>query len=317
MRTAGTAVGKGSLQAQGDGQGTPGLPGPDDSLPCPLRRVWRQSIPTVSAPDPIASGELAVDSNSSPCILSQAADLLWVWTRTLLEGRVLPHLDQRPVTVDFALEVIPDDEPESSASRAPRRRDGEVAQLDLEVIDGGVDQVILHPGVAMSNWPDESFQEAVCLGWNAARGHIKAQAAARKDRNEAEPTLCYGRYRISSRVGDGEKVPFREPIKGGSAGGAAFRGWWHALQGKIPDSELIVLATLEKPGSEYQLGQVDGLEGKIEAIVRLGRHDTIAVANAADKRAVDLILERIAPRDRPVPRVVDLSRPDPDAPPSN
>jgi hypothetical protein len=220
---------------------------------------------------------------------------LWGWLRSFV-----PDAPSRsPIFVDIALwgETIDAESQAASYSMdggdapATPTRSAEVVQLQLEVLDRGVAEVFLHPADALSTQCEADFNTALVTAWAAARARL----------GDLDALAC-GRYRIL-RGGQ----PIAEVVRGGSAGGAAFRGWWHALQGKVPDSELIVLTTLKKSGREYELGNVNGLPGKVEAIARVGRHDTISVASATQAHEVRQLIERFLPEEKLVPRVVDLS----------
>ena len=153
-------------------------------------------------------------------------------------------------------------------------------QLVLEIVEPGCAGVSLHPAVAMTTRLDETFEGAIRRGWDAACKRIE---------NERLPS-GFGRYSITTQTGNCQKVPYRGAITGSSAGGAAFLGWWHALNGVIPDPYLIVLTTLEEWNGNYRPGPVQGLESKVAAIRRLSRHDTIVVADIYQARLVEEIL---------------------------
>lgn len=74
----------------------------------------------------------------------------------------------------------------------------------------------------------------------------------------------------------------KEKLTGRSGGGAAARGWYYALTGKIPDEGVIVLSEADSQG---RLRKINGIEAKVSAIVKSRQFDTIA---ASDDQAKDI-----------------------------
>jgi hypothetical protein len=62
-----------------------------------------------------------------------------------------------------------------------------------------------------------------------------------------------------------------------SASGAATRGWWHALMGKVPDEGVMVVAQVDAMDILRFQG-VDGVTAKTHAMASNGRCDTLVVA---------------------------------------
>ena len=208
---------------------------------------------------------------------------LWGWTRSLLVEPVA-----KPISVDIAI-WGQSMNPQIQESEAEART-SEIVQLSLDILEGGINEVFLHPADAFCTQCDDVFNAAITTAWFTARA-----------RQADDNALRSGRYRILR----GGK-PIARIVSGGSAGGAAFRGWWHALQNKIPDPELFVLAAISKVDgqSSYELQHVDGLEAKVQAIVNLRQHDTIAVANSRDAMTVRDLLSK----SQSFIKVVDLSQ---------
>ena len=188
---------------------------------------------------------------------------LWGWISTFHE-QSQPQMMMRPTTsVDF-VGANPDSE-------------NLVMTLQLEILEGGTGIVFLHPADAFKIHCDKSFAEAMVLALRAA--------CKRLERN---PAHACGRFRVFQ---GGKSVP--QVLSGNSAGGAAFRGWYHALQGCVADPELVVLAALKKDanGEVFGLDEVAGLERKVLAISKLAKHDTIVVANEVQVDRVQKLLK--------------------------
>jgi hypothetical protein len=71
-------------------------------------------------------------------------------------------------------------------------------------------------------------------------------------------------------------------VSGRSASAAAALGWYHALNGTIPDDRVIVLAQINSQGVLVQVDE-KSIPAKVKAIVDYGYFDTIAVAGKADE----------------------------------
>jgi hypothetical protein len=213
-----------------------------------------------------------------PPLVLRKADLryLWGWVRTFLDAPV-----RSSATVDVA--------------HADQTVDDRVVSLHLEVLKGGIDDVFLHPADALRTHCMDRFADAMGQAWKAARGRVEGESAVK----------CCGRYRV---LKNGEA--FCRELDGTSAGGAAFRGWYHALKGQVPDPEVIVLAALklDREGRAIGLEPVDGLDRKVEAIdgLRPIRHDTIVVADHEQAEEVARILKKKESDDVRVVRVVGV-----------
>jgi hypothetical protein len=186
---------------------------------------------------------------------------------------------------------------------AVARTGGELAFLELTTLEDGRGQVYRHPVDVLAssitaNAPTAAFVASIENAWRAAREMLPATFArgVRTDgvwrlRKLASATAETDSVLQSSREWDGEPI---EAPAGPSAGGAAFRGWWHALQQKHPDDALIVIARIEPAGSTFSLAAVDPgenggdewLTAKVGSVVRDGRFDTIVVVN--DKRNAEI-----------------------------
>ena len=178
----------------------------------------------------------------------------WGWIRTFLEA------PSRGLAVPVALW----DKEEGL---------GHLAELRLEVVEGGGGAVFPHPADAFATRFEEDFRGAMQDAWRAARALVTGSDLG-------------GCYRLRR---DGRTVP---RAGGRSAGGAAAWGWWHALQSKVPDAGVLVLAEVRRgEGGEYALHGVDGVPAKVDAVAR-GRNDidTIVVADGANLREAEDVL---------------------------
>jgi HEAT repeat protein len=167
-----------------------------------------------------------------------------------------------------------------------------LAHLDLEVIQAGDGKLFVDPRDAFADvTPDfvASFPDFVAsleLAFKAAQQKLLF----------TQP--CSGRYRVrfevrpTDRPLEGDR-PLQRPsgIDGLSAGGAAVCGWWHALNGTIPDQEIVVLARLKSVDNGFVLDGVRGVEAKVNAIIEAGRYDTIVVACEEDDHEVKAALK--------------------------
>jgi len=152
-----------------------------------------------------------------------------------------------------------------------QNKPGLIAILVLEVLEGGAGQVVHHPMDAFTTHFDEGFARSMQDAW---RGALTLSGKGGVD----------GRWRVLQR---GHPMP---EVRGRSAGGAAARGWYHALQGTFPDEGVIVLATIDAQG---QFGPVGEVVAKVAAIAEDGRFDTIIVAGETDRRTAEGELRRL------------------------
>lgn len=175
----------------------------------------------------------------------------------------------------------------------PERGDegGFVATLELELLSGGARQLAPHPAAAFEIICHDEFDLSMNRAWRAAA------AAVRLERP------CDGRWRL--RRG----APFSEPaspieleaVDGASASGAALRGWWYALKGRVPDEGVVVLAQVVD-GRSSCLQTVGGIRAKVAAIAREGRapdglaFDTVFVVGEENRMEARDALDRGADR---------------------
>jgi hypothetical protein len=150
-----------------------------------------------------------------------------------------------------------------------------LATLVLETLKPGGGQAFLHPADVLRTYPHADFEGAMQEAWEAAR------VLARK---EGADTVLDGRWRLLLR-----DQPVEE-IQGRSASGAAALGWYHLLQGTIPDEGVIVLAQVDRDGN---LSEVDGVPAKVRAIAADGRFDTVVVASNDNRREAEDALRRL------------------------
>lgn len=152
---------------------------------------------------------------------------------------------------------------------------GRVATLQLEVLCGPCDAVFRHPIDAFTDAPIHSssapprlphpcpsFAAALRDAWDAA------SSATRRSRSDTGPNR--GRWRLLTTEDEPIQV-----VHGGSVGGAAMRGWFHALNGTVADPRVVVLASI---GSDGRLSGVDSVRAKTHAVAGSKVADTIVVA---------------------------------------
>ncbi len=150
---------------------------------------------------------------------------------------------------------------------------GSLCWLELLVLDDGLNRAIPHPIHYLRSSLNRmvtvrsSFEKAIESAWSLVRDH---QASINRPN-----TVMEGYWRV---IADGGGLG-NQPIDGGSAGGAAIYGWYHALTKTEPDKGLIVLATAPSDVSSDSLGKVDEVNAKAEAIGSNERFDTIVVAD--------------------------------------
>lgn len=156
------------------------------------------------------------------------------------------------------------------------RSTGAIATLDLEVLEPGGGQVFPHPKDSLRTHPHVDFEASMQQAWTAAKTLV---------RRDAPDILRDGRWRLEM---GGHPV---SEVSGRSASGAAAWGWWFALQGKMPDAELIVIAQIDAEGV---LSGVDprGIGPKVQAIACDDRFDTIVGADAGNQaEGVEALVE--------------------------
>lgn len=152
---------------------------------------------------------------------------------------------------------------------------GATGTLALEILGPGAGRVFQHPVDYLAARPKPDFVDAITTAWRAAR----AQIGHERPEIESGPELLVdGRWRLLRDDG----WPLVEG-DGRSAGGAAARGWYHALLGLVPDAGVVVMTTVNEDGS---LGEVQGVEKKARAVLDapVGTYDTIVVAGPDNER---------------------------------
>jgi hypothetical protein len=201
------------------------------------------------------------------------SDKSWSWgcIRTFLDAPI----HSRPVQVPAALWNKDKDA-------------GFLVFLVLEVLTGG-GEVFPHPADLFTTRFLPTFSNSIRLAWVAAQTMVQGHPEESQEQQRARS--CYdGRWRV---LGDRKRFSNPTPISGSSAGGAATWGWYFALQNKIPDAGVIVLAEVRSPSSaagQYTLAEVTGVSAKVKAIVKANRTtpsgatriDTIVVASDAN-----------------------------------
>lgn len=211
----------------------------------------------------------------TPSFIKCEETFAWLCIRTLLDAAA------RRVEVPVAVWDSPKGDEE-----------GFVATLVLEAVEGGPGHLIHHPQDVFCTAADDQFRNSMQAAWTAATRQVgKAASQVR----------CDGLWRL---LREGQPLP---EVRGGSASGAAARGWWFALQGKVPDPEVIVIAQMDAQGV---LTQVDtrGVRPKVQAIASGGRFDTIVVASEENRLEAERTLrekEKLGPI-----RVVNLDASD-------
>ncbi|MBI3269794.1 MAG: hypothetical protein HYZ53_12285 [Planctomycetes bacterium] len=134
--------------------------------------------------------------------------------------------------------------------------EGKVVRLELELVGQGGSNVFHDPEDSLETYADEKFVESM----------QKAYEAACLLAGGETPAGCWRMRELDQR-------PLRE-VAGGSAGGAAARGWYHILRGWWIDPGIVVLSTVDSEGT---LNEIDFVKAKVEAIWRE------AVPAASDK----------------------------------
>lgn len=127
---------------------------------------------------------------------------------------------------------------------------GIVCTLVLDVLHPGGGQVFQHPQDALTTSIAADFHTSMTDAWEQAKAHARKEGVT-------EP--YDGHWRLLF-----ENYPLKEAT-GRSASGAAARGWYFALTGKIPDKGLILLAQVDERDSQ-RLTIVDGIRAKVKAI---------------------------------------------------
>lgn len=195
---------------------------------------------------------------------------------------------------------------------------GKPLLLELTVIGDGTNTVMQHPvdllavlpppAASTSDEHGEEFQEekeqrdkftkSMRVAWDAARSLLPDLGSSADgvwrvrwlaEHNKAD------HIGSDSRRWAGEVV--LEP-QGPSAGGAALRGWWHALQKLIPDDEVVVVAEVNQINNGFKLTGVymgpgnTWLIAKLNALAQDARFDTVVVVDddKGNRAVADTIL---------------------------
>jgi hypothetical protein len=166
------------------------------------------------------------------------------------------------------------------------QEEGKLVRLVLEIMENGGGQAYEH-SVDVFN-ANGKFNESMTLGWEAALRLIPQAPqhesdVKNSDRKKENP--FDGRWRIMDWYTD---QPLSK-VEGGSAGGAAARGWWYALSEKYPDEGVIVLAGVEPDG---ELTKVGGVTPKVQAIVQCPDMDTIVIATQGNLEEAKKTLQK-------------------------
>ena len=141
-----------------------------------------------------------------------------------------------------------------------------VATLELELLPAGVGEVGVHPGAAFDTTYHAGFCRSMRRAWDLAAGREAADVD--------------GRWRLRCGLTSSSRGLSLDSVDGASASGAAARGWWYALNRKVPDAGIVVLAEVK---ADLALGPVDFVPDKVRAIVSAG-------AGADGRSGIDTIL---------------------------
>jgi hypothetical protein len=210
---------------------------------------------------------LAHYSNSDPNHSRMGQEWLWGCIRTFLRATVLTRR-----SVYVATAQTPGEDGEHSGM-------GKISRLEIEILGNGSEAIAQHPCDAVPTSVAPDFAGALRTGWHGARSMVYRgnvglnQSYVGSNSGDTDSTLLVdARWRLLDLNGE----PIRKVI-GPSAGAAALRGFWYALNGKFPDDELIVLGAVEPPSGanpNYRLVGVDAVVEKVRAIVdlRMGKN---------------------------------------------
>jgi hypothetical protein len=142
---------------------------------------------------------------------------------------------------------------------------GLLVTLVLETIEGGAaDAGIWHdPRDAFLTSPANDLQSSIAETFRIAKSEATGTMAG---------SAVGGRWRLYEAWDGGnandETAPRLESCGGTSAGGAALRGWMHALRGWSPDRELIVIAAVDEQLKTLTGLKQEKLADKVHAVVR-------------------------------------------------
>jgi hypothetical protein len=182
---------------------------------------------------------------------------------------------------------------------------GFLGLLELTILNEGTGVVCPHPACDVD--VPESFAESMRVAFSAALTISDPQKTSSSEfaihensRPRIAAATCDGVWLLSRLSGTSWSGEPLDPPTGASAGGAATRGWWHALNEKYPDDELVVIAEIARhvsqglgdPPADYQLHGVDvdgtdhsadrtgtWVRAKVEAVARDKRFDTIVMVD--------------------------------------
>jgi hypothetical protein len=158
--------------------------------------------------------------------------------------------------------------------------EGILATLRLQLVSDGHGEVYHDPGDVFTTKTDRDFDESMTLAWMSAR-HSASQEHKVDGRWRIEGpwrSFTCGWWRPESKW-----PPLAEATQQ-SASAAAFRGWWHVLEGLQPHNELIVIAAVDSADGHVTSVDREGLSQKMQAIVNCKLFDTVLVCrnNLAD-----------------------------------
>ena len=145
---------------------------------------------------------------------------------------------------------------------------GFIAWFSQEVRDAGHGPIHYAADVFMER--DKEFLDSMEDAWAVANTLLRTNGTG--DPRE-------GCWRLLKEKNGLNPIPV---VSGRSASAAAALGWYHALNGTIPDDRVIVLAQINSQGVLVQVDE-KSIPAKVKAIVDYGYFDTIAVAGKADE----------------------------------
>jgi hypothetical protein len=154
-----------------------------------------------------------------------------------------------------------------------------IATLTLELMPGGTGEIAPHLGAAFDTIYHTAFEVSLERAWRMAGG------------THANVDGRWWLRRGTSFTSSSGTIAL-DAVDGPSAGGAAARGWWHLLNEKVPDPEIVVMAQISKDEASFET--VDYVSQKALAVATEGRtpeghlaFDTIVVVGNAAKQAAE------------------------------
>lgn len=158
-----------------------------------------------------------------------------------------------------------------------------LAKLTISIVPGGIRRLARHPLDAFAPPLDRVFRESMKQAWGAAKRLVAGAGILQQG----------ARWHLV-RDDDGEAV---STPTGASASAAAFFAYYFALQNKIPDAGIIIMARV----SETEPRELDGvgeIDEKVSAVVRRNENqtvpweliDTIVVATEENREQAEDVL---------------------------